>query len=69
MKCILEFLIISLKTLDGIRDSAKNYLLSINRFKYKPESDFDKMKRYLLGQEHPQEKEVRKYVSDDGHYP
>jgi hypothetical protein len=28
MKYLLEFLIISLKTLDGNRDSAKNYILS-----------------------------------------
>lgn len=36
MKYLLEFLIISLKTLDGNRDSAKRYLMKSNKFKHNP---------------------------------
>ena len=34
MSMFIEFLIISLKSLDGTRDSAKTYLLKMNNFQY-----------------------------------
>ena len=50
MRYFLEFLIISLKTLDGARDSAKNYLLQRNRVKKShTHSQFQRLKNFMYG--------------------
>ena len=69
MKCLLEFLIISLKTLDGNRDSAKKYLLSSNNIKYNPKTGMNLVERFLFGESKSLlDKRENEVVSDDAEY-
>ena len=69
MKYLLEFLTISLKTLDGNRDSAKKYLLSSNNIKCKPKTGMNLTKRFLFGEsKSPSCKRENEVVSDDARH-
>ena len=50
MQNLVEFLVISLKTLDGNRDSAKNYIFNLKNKQEdtKSESNLDKLKRFIF---------------------
>ena len=69
MRYLLEFLIISLRTLDGIRDSALEYFFRLNGVHIKEESTMNKIKRNLCNEPSPKEVKAKDYMSDDASRP
>ena len=70
MQNVLEFLIISLKTIDGVRDTAKNYIAKSKGINPNKEKFIQKFKRSVLCCEpNFRQKDIEEVISNDGSYP
>ena len=65
MRFLLQFLIISLKTVDGIRGSAISAILELSGFKHKKETKADKFERMLENKKSPFEVATQNYITEN----
>lgn len=70
MQMVLEFLIISLKTLDGIRDTARNFIARMKGIRPHKEPRLQRFKRYVICCEpNFRDKDIDDIISNDASYP
>jgi hypothetical protein len=70
MQILLEFLIISLRTIDGVRDTAKNLIAKLHGINPNKEKFFERFKRSVICCEpNFRQKDIDEVISKDGSYP
>ena len=70
MQILLEFLIISLRTLDGVRDTAKTFIAMTKGINPNKETFMERFKRSVICCEpNFRQKDIEEVISKDGSYP